>query len=359
MAALVKKRRIPRKRPPSEQEKATYNSAPCSGLLFQGDVSVQILEYLEQQTLCQLMSASQVHRDVVCCQSVWQRQELDLHRQPHGMAVTRGRDSADFAMLLKSRPSYLAWVGTVVLPKSSWEAVDDKRKCQKFKKAIAVAWPSLRCLDLSWWLPAASEGLLPFPNLEHLRLPGCLPRAPMPELRVLQLIGRVESGTNRGCIDFGNINTWRQLPKLLPRLEVLHAPWVDGPRDMDVRSETQWKVRMEQMLGRDAMSDACLEPLLEMKHLKELDLSGIHTLTDSGLNTLAQLPALQVLRLQNMGYCITSLQAFVTARANPLLIDLRNCMDTGFRPHRGRTALGPKHVSELKRQQPMVDVLFS
>lgn len=227
---------------------------------------------------------------------------------------------------------------------------------------MEVAWPRLHCLDLSWWLPMSSQDLVPFlTHLQHVKLPGCIPLTPMPELRVLELTGRVETATHRGFDEgeeSGVLSSWSRLPELLPRLEVLRAPWIEDPRDKKACSEMEWKSRQEQLAG-SVLSDKCLEPLCKMKHLKELDLSGVHTLTDSGLQILADVPALQVLRLQNMGYSITSLQAFVKARAPLRLIDLGDCIDTGRRPHHGRTALSLTHVNEIRRQLPMTEVLVS
>lgn len=203
------------------------------------------------------------------------------------------------------------------------------------------------------------------PELEEVVVDGCLPEAPVPKLKSLELTGSTYINRQKNVCVMNcemhepqeSLENWSNLPKSTPNLQVLRVPWREDCKDM---SQDKWDDLHEGTLGCGT-NDKCLLALEKLKHLRELDLSGVYTVTDAGLRTLAGLPNLERLLLKNMGPRITAegLWHLADGCAPLRFLDLSGCLDTGCRPSTGRTSLRQADIDAFRRRRPLTEVHFS
>lgn len=300
--------------------------------------------WLDQRSLCRLALADAARRVLATDPEVWRGRRLELRSGSI-------RNSSQLSKALTASPERWLHVTSLSFP-----------RCNPSKaavQALRAVLPALRSVDLRLCTRAGSLRLLEeLPNLEEVMLGGNLPGAPLLRLKTMDL---TECGDMVELHSEG-LEDWIKVPELVPNLEVLRVPWLerrDEKNDKGI-SQEMWESLHSGCLGCKS-DDECLRTLLKLKQLKEVDLSNIYTLSDAGLRTLADLPKLERLLLQNMGSRITAegLRHLAGGCAALRFLDLSRCLDIGCRPSAGRTMLLQADIDAFRRRRPMVEVLFS
>lgn len=319
-------------------------ASPCGlhlqRLLHMPELSHSISPWLDQRSLCVFGQSDAAGRVLAISPEVWQGQLLDLKRRSL-------RTSAQLVKVLESFASRWRHVRSIVFPQCNPSAAAIK--------VLRASLPALRSVDLHNCTQAGSLRLLAgLPFLEEIVLDGHLPKAPLPQLKVLEIRGMALELHGEGLED------WRRLPELVPKLEILRAPWLDDQADDEV-SQDMWEKLHVPPLGCKT-SDECLRFLQKMEHLREVDLSDVYTLSDAGLQILGTLPNLERLLLQNMGPRVTveGLWHLADSRAPLGFLDLQRCLSKGhWQPQAGRTALRETDILAFQRRRPTTQVCFS
>lgn len=306
------------------------------------ELSHLMASWLDQRSLCRLSAVDAERRSLAADPDVWSDRTLELKSR----AI---RNSSQLANLLKAAAGRWARVTSLSLPQCNVSVAA--------ARALRAALPAIRSVDLQLCARAGSLRLLDElddTDLEEVMTQGHLPRAPLRRLKTLKLCGKWSSVELHEGLD-----EWRNLPKVVPNLEVLHVPWVEED-DKNPLSQDMWEKLHEPPLGCRT-DDECLRVLEKLNRLKEVDLSNVYTLTDAGLRTLSALPKLERLLLPNMGPHVTAegLRHLADGVAPLRFLDLRRCMDTGCRPSAGRTTLLQADIEAFRRRRPTTEVLFS
>jgi len=323
--------------------------------LFQfEELSYLVTSWLDQSSLCHLATADIARLSVVADPEAWRGRTVQLKSR----AI---RNSQQLAKVLTTSSGRWAFVRSLVFPQCNASTAT--------VRTLRAALPALRSVDLRACTRAGCLRLLKeLPDLEEVVLEGCLPEAPVPCLKSLEFSGsscfveRQKFTCVMNCEMHDShdvLENWRKLPELAPNLQVLRVPWLEED-DCNAMSQDMWDEMHEGMFSCRT-DDTCLRALEKLKHLKEVDLSGVYTITDAGLRTLAALPKLERLLLKNMGPRITAegLWHLADGCASLRFLDLGRCLDTGCRPSAGRTSLRQADIDAFRRRRPLTEVLFS
>jgi len=311
---------------------------PNGFLLLPSDVLLDVLSYFDQRGLYRV-SVAATCLAVAASPEVWRDRTVEL-------VSRRIRNSAQLLKALESNALRWRCVKAVALPQL--------QPSKEAARALRTVFPALQSADLSLCPAAGGQRVLSeVTHIERLVLPGYLPRVPLPQLKVLKL----HSECNH--LHLEGLEEWTRLPQLLPCLEILHAPWLEVLVDEGL-SRDKWELLHQPPLGCKT-SDACLLPLKQLEQLRELDLSDVYTLSNSGLRTLSSLPKLEVLILQNLGWGVDAegLRSLAEGCVSLRVLDLRRCLDSGRQPTVGRTALTQADAVAFRRRRPAVELRFS
>lgn len=326
---------------------------PCEEFSFQllhhlfqlAELVPVVTSWLDQRSLCRLGVSNAFSAAIATCPEAWSGRVLVLKSRSI-------KNSAQLIKVLEACARRWTGVQSMVFPQMSPSAVA--------VRSVRAALPALRSIDLNVCPEPGTVRLLAgLPAIEEV-VGVFVPRAPLLKLRHLDLCGGSGGGMNAmHWQDSEDSDLWASLPRLVPNLELLRAPWSENDGGKEVDQEC-WDFLHQPPLGCTT-SDACLRHLQDLKCLREVDLSDVYTITDASLRTLANLPKLERLSLQNMGPRVTAdgLRHLADGCAPLCFLDLRRCLDIGRRPSTGRTSFVLADILAFRRRRPRTEVLFS